>query len=333
VYGSKPTSVINLSNTLFDGHEARITTLSSLDDVLIAGGFNGEYAMTNLRSEYDTPPALGRATEHKNGITNHIQTFRHRNGGAMKAAFCSNDEVLRILDCHTNTFSQQFTYNKAINCSSLSPNGRLRAVVGDFQETYITNAETGLPIEKLSAHTDDVFACAWADDDIHIATSAQDHRIVIWDARNWKEPVAVLESELAVPRSLTWSPVGGGPRVLISAESDDFVNVIDAVTWDKRQVLEFFGPVAGVAMSPDGSELFVGNADAQYGGIMAYQRQQWNTAPTDLRSRDVFKEWLEEEELEGHARVVFGREARGRRELRDWGGGVDGELRLGEWVL
>ena len=44
----------------------------------------------------------------------------------------------------------------------------MRVVVGDFHETLITDAETGLPFERLRTHTDHVFACAWADDGIHV---------------------------------------------------------------------------------------------------------------------------------------------------------------------
>lgn len=326
---------MDLSSAGADGNRARITTLAGSEDVLIAGCFNGEYAMTNLRSEYGTPPTLGRASESGNGITNHIHTFHSRTSGTTRAALCSNDNVLRVLDCYTDTFTDSFRYAQPINCSATSPNGRMRAVVGDFHDTLITNAETGKPFEVLSAHTDDVFACAWADDGIHVATSGQDHRIVVWDARNWSEPLTVLESELAVPRSLRFSPVGGGPRVLVSAEADDFVNIIDAVSWDNRQVIDSFGPITGITMTADGAELYIANSDPKVGGIMAFERDTWDRQLRGWKSekeRRVFNrrmsglEWENQNLLDADDRVVWARVGRERR-------GVLGSEERGMWVL
>ncbi|KAF2204484.1 WD40 repeat-like protein [Delitschia confertaspora ATCC 74209] len=335
-YGGPATCVMDLSSEVFDGHKPLLTTLGASEELVIAGGFSGEYAMTNLRSEFGTPPVLGRATEEQSGITNHIHTFPSRAGGATQAAFCSNDKVLRVLDCHTNTFTHSSHYTKPINCSATSPNGRMRAVVGDFPQTLITNAETGEPLEALTAHQDDVFSVAWADDGIHVATSAQDCRVVVWDARNWRSPLAVMESELAIPRSLRFSPVGGGPRVLISAEADDFVNVIDAVSWDKRQVIDTFGTIAGIAIAPDGSDLFVANSDYRFGGLMRFERgDHWSRGSRSPTRREMSDdedeqsflgieeaEWESEGEMEKNRRVVGCRGGAARRGLglggREW---------------
>src|SRR5690242_6840546 len=183
--GSPARAVIDLSKkTALDGS---ITTIATLNDVLIAGAFEGEYAISNLSSTADTPCTFGRtsdfAVDTKSKIVNHLHPFESRTTYHPQGVLCSNDYRLRILDCATNTFTHNFQYSAAVNCSATSPNGRMRVVVGDFQETLITNAETGRPFETLKTHTDDAFACAWADDGIHVATAAQDSTIVVWDAR------------------------------------------------------------------------------------------------------------------------------------------------------
>lgn len=277
--GNSTSCVMDLTRSHFDSlHSATfdITSMTTSENMLIAGGFHGEYALVDLQSEYGSKPTQGFITHEPNGITNHVHTFASRSTGANMAAFSSNDKRLRVLDCSTNRFLYDFGYEEAINCSATSPNSRMRMVVGDFHETLITDAETGRPFERLASHDEHTFACAWSDDGIHLATGAQDSKVVVHDARWWRQPLATIASSMACPRSLHFSPVGGGgPRVLLSAEADDVVSVIDAQTFDRAQALDFFGSVSGVAFVPDGSAFFVANSDAKFGGIMEFERASW----------------------------------------------------------
>lgn len=129
------------------------------DDVLIAGGFNGEYAILDLDAATSTKPVEGVVSHARDGIVNHIRTFYGRPSGSLQAAFCSNDQRIRIMDISRQQFTNTFDYKSAINCSAMSADGRLRALVHDSTDTWITNAETGEILVKLEAHTDHAFAC------------------------------------------------------------------------------------------------------------------------------------------------------------------------------
>jgi len=274
--GASPDPMIEMRRPL--AIEGAITTLASDDCVLIAGAFDGEYAITNLTSTYASPTTFGRANftmDAVSKIVNHVHLFDSRTTYQPQAVLCSNDFRLRTLDCATDTFTNTFLYPAAVNCSATSPNGRMRVVVGDFHQTLITNAETGQPFETLKSHTEDVFACAWADDGIHVATAAQDSTIVVWDARYWAHPLTVLASEISVPRSLHFSPVGSGPRVLVAADADDYVSVYNAATFQSKQVFDFFGPIGGISFTPDGQSLFVANCERRFGGIVELERTGW----------------------------------------------------------
>lgn len=292
--GSSCATVIDLSKKL--ALAGSITTIATLNDVLIAGAFEGEYAITNLSSTADIPCTFGRtsdfASDSKSKIVNHLHLFESRTTYHPQGVLCSNDHRLRILDCATNTFTHDFQYSAAVNCSATSPNGRMRVVVGDFQETLITNAETGRAFESLKTHTDDAFACAWADDGIHVATAAQDSTIVVWDARYWDKPLTVLTSELSVPRSLRFSPVGSGPRVLVAAEADDYINIINAQTFESKQVFDFFGPLGGVTFTPDGQSLLIANGERRFGGIIELERTGWAERTARRRSFDSERDEL-----------------------------------------
>ena len=278
--GTEPLLLTDLHKRI--GPESLLTTLAAQDDTLITGAFDGEYAITHLASAYGTPPTVGRTSlctgPEKSRIVNHLHLFPSRLTSSPQAVFCSNNSHLQILDCTTNTFTHSFAYPDSPNCAATSPDGRLRVVVGDFRETLITNADTGRPFETLKAHHDAAFACAWADDGIHVATAAQDATLVVWDARYWTRPLTVMTSQLSIPRSLHFSPLGsGGPRVLVSAEADDYVNIIDAVGWESKQVCDFFGPIGGVALTPDGQSLFVANTERRFGGVVEMERVGWGS--------------------------------------------------------
>ena len=256
----------------------QISTLNAGHDVLVAGGFCGEYGLMNLKADRSTKHTEGIVTDNANSITNHVQVHLSRNSSLPLAAFASNDNGVRVLDCNTNKFIAEHEFEHAINCSAISPDQRLRVLVGDTCEVMICNSETGEILQKLDGHRDYGFACDWADDGWTVATGNQDMQVKIWDARKWTTsqgigcPIATIAAEMAGVRKLKFSPVGSGKRVLVAAEPADFINVIDAETFSSKQTLSFFGEIGGVDFTNDGQDLFVANCDNMRGGLMEFER-------------------------------------------------------------
>ncbi|KAF2754160.1 WD40 repeat-like protein [Pseudovirgaria hyperparasitica] len=305
----KATCVMELSN----GPLGRFSTtcLSASKDVLVAGSFEGSYAYTYLDTHIGSKHVMGQVTATHNGITNHAHTFPDRRNTSTQAAFCSNDSTLRTLDCATNRFTNVFTYDFLINCAATSPDGQMRLIVGDatggpaecVAKSYITRTDNGRPIKALLHHKDaDAFACAWADDGITFATAAQDHYVLVYDARRWDMPMARIQSKMSVPRVLCFSPIGSGRRTLFIAEADDFVSIVDARTWKNAQVLDSFGALGGMSLTPDGQSLFVANVDSTVGGLMEYQRcdvgDQWG-----VRGDEMW-DWMGEDDVGSHRSTV-----------------------------
>ncbi|KAI9656006.1 MAG: hypothetical protein M1821_005067 [Bathelium mastoideum] len=263
-----------------------ITSLTATPSVLLTGGYHGEYAYLPLAAAEGTLPIEGFVTNADSNITNHVQAFASRSAplSSPLAAFSSNDHHLRILDTATNQFTATFAFPAAVNASAISPDARLRVVVGDGLTPWITDAESGkVLVDLCDMHRDHVFAAAWADDGITVATGGQDLRVVLWDARRWDRPLTVIQHTMSCPRSLAFSPVGSGRRLLAIAEAQDIVGIVDAVTWE-RQDLDFFGSVGGIAMGPDGEELWVANCDPVVGGLMEFERV----------GRPVAHDWVED---------------------------------------
>lgn len=303
----------------------KVSTLAAGHGVLIAGGFNGEYGLVGLSSDLGSSHTEGLVTDHENGITNHVHVVPERTSGLPQAIFASNDCCIRALDCETNKFVKEHRYKWAVNCTATSPDGRLRVVVGDTTKGYICDAESGQILRKLRNHHDYGFACAWADDGIHVATGNQDATVQIWDARMWSHPLQIIASEMAGVRSLRFSPVGGGKRVLLMAEPADILSVVDAESFATKQRLDLFGEIGGISFTPDGSAFFVANTDRTVGGLVEFERighgerfgmrylrrREMEDAGDDYHDEKHFQ-WIADAELDDDERVAVTAARRGR---------------------
>ena len=243
------------------------TTSNNANNMLIVGGFEGEYAMMNL--DLPNSHTEGLITLNRKGLVTHIHTFTHRTSGHAQAAFCSNDNHFRIMDIGTQQFTHNSHYDASINCAATSPDGRLRVLAGDSPDALMTDAATGEKLVTLRGHTDDIFACAWSPDHRLVATGSADRTVLLWDPRNWSQPLAAHPSVVTCARSLHFS---ADSALLVAAESEDVVSVFDTRTLGERQDIWFFGTIAGVALLNGGEELVIGNGDRTLGGLMTFER-------------------------------------------------------------
>lgn len=274
--------IVNLS----DAPHSQVSTLAAGHGVLIAGCFNGQYQLRHLDSGEPDSAACheGVITNSPSGITNHVAVYQARTSTTPLAAFASNDERVRVLDLASETWLSEEVHDFAPNCTALSPDGRLRVMVGDSLDVIITAAESTLPngqpniLQKLSGHRDFGFACDWADDGWTIATAFQDKTVKIWDARRFTgssgnaTPVHTIRSKMAGVRSLRFSPIGGGKRVLVAAEEADFINIIDAQTFQSQQRIDVFSELGGISFENGGRDLLVLCCDRTRGGILQLER-------------------------------------------------------------
>lgn len=271
---------------LGDGPGSQVSTMAAGHGVLVAGVFNGEYILRRIDSGEPEAKACreGVITSHNSGITNHNQIYQSRTSSSPLAAFASNDMGFRILDIATETWLSSEMFNFPLNCTAISPDRRLRVVVGDSQKVLIVASESTLSggrpevLQQLSSHRDFSFACDWSDDGWSVATGCQDKTVKIWDARRWCDssgnasPVCTIRSELAGVRNLRFSPAGSGKRVLVAAEEADYVNIIDAETFRSKQTIDVFGELGGIAFTNEGQELMVLCCDRTRGGLVQLQR-------------------------------------------------------------
>ncbi|KAF5026767.1 hypothetical protein F66182_1121 [Fusarium sp. NRRL 66182] len=274
-----------LNNGHMMGLGALISTLDANYGALFAGTFNGEYYLKSLDSEDKKTYSEGQITQNMAGITNHVQIHMPRRSSGPVAAISSNDKGFRVMDLTTEKFVAQSGYRFPLNCSRISPDGRLRVMVGDDFKVLITDADTGQIQQELSGHRDFGFACDWSDDGYTIATGFQDMGVKIWDARRWCDsrgvstPLCTIRSEMAGVRNLRFSPVGSGERVLVGAEEADYINIINAQTFGKKQTIDVFGEIGGIGFANDGQDLNVLVSDRHRGGLLQLERSGLGAEP------------------------------------------------------
>lgn len=313
--------IMDLSNSITSPHavvDFRITSLAATRNTVIAGGFRGEFALQNLTAEYGTEPTVGYVSNDPLAIANHIHTAYSRSNGDAQAVLCSNNHEVSTLDCRSGSIIARTRYPEVMNCAATAPNGRLRVLTGDLHGALIVDADSGRVLESIDGGSrGHGFACAWADNDIHVATAGQDCQVLVWDARNWSIPLAAIATGSTHTTSLRFSPIGGGSPVLVSAQAADAVHIIDARDYTSKQTIDFFGDVAGTAISADGSQLIIANGDRHLGGLMTFGRQDYGSIVASAERRGLSRrsDWLPECELRHHPRVRLDAKTRRRREL------------------
>ncbi|KAK6934690.1 WD40 repeat [Dillenia turbinata] len=249
--------------------QTQVSTLAVKDNLLVAGGFQGE-----LICKYLDRPGVSfcsRTTYDDNAITNAVEIYVTPSG-AVHFTASNNDCGVRDFDMEKFQLSRHFTFPWPVNHTSLSPDGKLLVIVGDNPDGMLVDSKTGKTIMPLCGHRDYSFASAWHPDGTTFATGNQDKTCRVWDARNLSKSVAVLKGNLGAIRSIRYTSDG---QFMAMAEPADFVHVFDAKNgYEKEQEIDFFGEISGMSFSPDTESLFIGVWDRTYGSLLQYGRRR-----------------------------------------------------------
>ncbi|WVZ82320.1 hypothetical protein U9M48_029593 [Paspalum notatum var. saurae] len=244
----------------------QVSTLAVNEGLLVAGGFQGELICKGL--EDSNVKFCTRTTLSDNAITNAIDIHRSTSGG-LRITVSNNDCGVREYDMERFQLLNHFRYNWPVNHTSVSPDKKLLAVVGDDRDVLLVDSRNGKVTSTLVGHLDYSFATAWHPDSRTFATGNQDKTCRIWDTRNLSTSLAVLRGNMGAIRCIRYSSDG---RFLVFSEPADFVHVYSvADDYKKRQEIDFFGEVSGITVSPDDESLFIGVCDRVYGSLLQYR--------------------------------------------------------------
>uniref|UniRef100_A0A0D9VKC7 Uncharacterized protein n=1 Tax=Leersia perrieri TaxID=77586 RepID=A0A0D9VKC7_9ORYZ len=247
--------------------QTQVSTLSVKDNLLVAGGFQGELICKHLDQEGVS--FCCRTTYDENAITNAVEIF-NTTSGAVHFMASNNDSGVRDYDMERFQLCKHFQFEWPVNHTSLSPDGKLVVIVGDDPDGLLIDANSGKTLHSVKGHFDYSFASAWSPDGRTFATGNQDKTCRIWDVRNLSKSLHVLRGNLGAIRSIRFTSDG---QFMSMAEPADFVHIFDVGSdYNKRQELDFFGEISGMSFSPDTDMLFVGVWDRTYGSLLQFGR-------------------------------------------------------------
>ncbi|CAA6659802.1 unnamed protein product [Spirodela intermedia] len=230
----------------------QVSTLAVKDNLLVAGGFQGELVCKHLNQRGIS--FCARMTLEDNAITNAIEIYTNPSGSNCFMA-SNNDGGLREYDVEKYQLLNHFRFPWPVNHTSISPDGKLVTVV----------------VSRLVGHRDFSFSSAWHPDGLTFATGNQDKTCRVWDVRNLSSAISVLKGNLGAIRSIRYSSDG---QFMMMAEPADFVHIYNTKqNYQRRQEIDFFGEISGFSLSADGESLYIGVWDRIYASLLHYGRR------------------------------------------------------------
>ncbi|CAD6211922.1 GSCOCG00003900001-RA-CDS [Cotesia congregata] len=123
-------------------------------------------------------------------------------------------------------------------------------------------------VSTLRCHEGDVLDLAWAPHSPWLASASVDNSIIIWDASNFPNIIAILKGHTGLVKGVTWDPVG---KYLASQSDDKSLKVWSTTDWSETtSISDPFVECGGtthvlrLSWSPDGQYLV--SAHAMNGG-------------------------------------------------------------------
>ncbi|KAJ6293521.1 hypothetical protein OIU78_025482 [Salix suchowensis] len=147
--------------------QTQVSTLAVKDNLLVAGGFQGELICKHL--DRSGVSFCSRTTYDDNAITNAVEIYDSPSG-AVHFTASNNDCGVRDFDMEKYQLSKHFRFPWPVNHTSLSPDGKLLTIVGDSPDGMLVDSNSGKTVTSLSGHLDFSFASAWHPNGVTFAT-------------------------------------------------------------------------------------------------------------------------------------------------------------------
>ncbi|PRQ21486.1 putative transcription factor WD40-like family [Rosa chinensis] len=151
------------------------------ENLLVAGGFLGELICKHMKQ-----PGVAfcsKLTTDENAITNAVDIFQNPTG-SMRVMTANDDAQVRVFEIEKFACLNRFSFGWSVNNTSVSPDGKLLAVLGDSADCLIAETQSGKAVGGLKGHLDYCFSSDWHPDGRILAPGNQDTTCRLWDIRN-----------------------------------------------------------------------------------------------------------------------------------------------------
>jgi len=247
--------------------------LSIFEDFFTIGDLEGKLFIYDIRR--DKSIFAGYFLENQEAhIVNCVKLFSEDNGKTPRILTASNDAKIRVLDLENPLVPIfQISRSNPINHIAFSNIHKLLASYSDQKEAEILDFNTGKLVMSLEGHQDYGFCLDWHPNGNYLATGNQDTTSRIWDIRNPKESVHILQGEIGAIYTVKYSNDG---KFLATGEAIDFVNIYNCKKdYCNYQQIDYFGETVGIEFNPeDSKKLFIAVNIRDFDGIFEFQERK-----------------------------------------------------------
>ena len=239
-----------------------VTCLCASSSYIAIGSAAGDLRLIDLHSGSEL--FCGRIGQNNTAITNYAAF-----NGCQQLISANNDGNIRWWDIKNGLqLTTSWSEDWPINHFAVSPTTGLLGLVGDCKDAHIVDTRSNSVAFTLRGHYDYGFATAWHPTDPHLfATGNQDRTTRIWDIRYNAAQLYCLRGKMGAVRSIGWHPQG---KCFVFGEAADYVHVVSTDNYQREQIIEGFGEVAGWSFDPSGDALYVGLAELYYGALLCF---------------------------------------------------------------
>ncbi|GJJ76386.1 hypothetical protein EMPS_08745 [Entomortierella parvispora] len=237
------------------------TSLTAACGYLAAGGQRSQLMVQQMNSNWFAHTSVGGSINNALCISEHL--------GGTRLLISNNDETIKVYSLPGLQRLASIQLPTAVNYASVSPDGRKMVAVGDSNQVFLYEISVAAGYQKIgtyTATTDASFSCAWNQSSEKFAVASQDGYVSVWDIRH-SEKLCKLGSKQqpqvkGATRCVKFSS-SGSIDLLVYSEHVSYVNLVDARTFNERQIVRVAPPgvdehISGLAISPDSKVCFVG---------------------------------------------------------------------------
>ncbi|KAF9202853.1 hypothetical protein BGZ49_007008 [Haplosporangium sp. Z 27] len=237
------------------------TSLTAACGYLAAGGQRSQLMVRQMNSDWVAHTSVGGTINNALCISEHL--------GGTRLLISNNDETIKVYSLPRLERITSIQLPTAVNYASVSPDGRKMVAVGDTNQVFLYDISVAGGYQKIgtyTAATEASFSCAWNQSSEKFAVASQDGFVSVWDIRH-SEKICKLGSKQqpqtkGATRCVKFSS-SGSIDLLMFSEHVSYINLVDARTFNDRQVVRVASPnndehISGIAISPDSKVCFVG---------------------------------------------------------------------------
>ncbi|KAF9217060.1 hypothetical protein CPC16_009016 [Podila verticillata] len=237
------------------------TSLTASCGYLAAGGQRSQLMVRQMNSNWFALTSVGGSINNALCISEHL--------GGTRLLISNNDNTIKVYSLPGLQRLTSIHLPTAVNYTSVSPDGRKMVAVGDSTEVYVYDISVAGGYKNIATYnvtTEASFSCAWNQSSDKFAVASQDGFVSVWDIRH-SERLCKLGSKQqpqvkGATRCVKFSS-SGSIDLLVYSEHVSYVNLVDARTFNDRQVVRVAPTnidehISGIAMSPDSKVCFVG---------------------------------------------------------------------------